>query len=387
MTDEAPQIELTSEAEQEAQFPTDVVEAELIETEGHSQVGPPCRGCGAPREAGTKFCVACGAPLETRDVPIGAAGDSGTNATALPNHAFECDNCGAQVATSLEQRSYVCPFCDSPYVTEIDAKRSGRQRPEFIIGFAITSEEAQQKYFDWLGKNAWFRPGDLAQKAVIDKQKGVYLPFWHFSMHAESDWSSSIGEYWYRTETYTTRDSEGKTVTRTRRVRETEWFPLNGRYEKYFFGYLVPATRGITGPEAAAIQPYQLTALSRYRPYYLAGWMAEEYSIEKAQAIQNTEEEFRRRQVNHIKSFLPGDTFSNLDVRTRFKLNGSDLVLLPVYVLSYRYKEKIFRFLVNGQTGKIVGQKPVSGKRVTAFVIFMVLLVAAIVLAFVFLNG
>lgn len=386
MNDEKPQIELTADTWQEIQAEPKVIEAELIETEGRSQVGDPCRSCGAPREAGTKFCVACGSPLETRDVPMAVQGESGSDYSALPNHTFQCDNCGAQVATSLDQRSYVCPFCDSSYVTEIDVQ-SGRQRPEFILGFAIPSEDARQKYFDWLGKNSWFRPGDLAQKAIVEKQKGVYLPFWHFSMRAESDWSASIGEYWYRTETYTTRNSEGKTVTQTRQVRETEWFPLRGHHEKYYFGYLVPATRGIALGEASAIQPFQLTALSRYRPYFLAGWMAEEYSIDKNVAVKNTEEEFRRREANFIKAFLPGDTSSNLAVNTRFTVNGSDLVLLPVYVLSYRYRDKVFRFLVNGQTGKVVGQKPVSGKRITAFVIFLLVVLTAIVLAFVFLNG
>lgn len=363
-----------------------VVDAELVDESVLADVGPPCPTCGAPREGNSKFCTACGSPLETREAPVSAQGDSGETDATLPDHYFECDSCGSQVATSADQRSYVCPFCDSTYVKEIAVQESGRQRPEFIIGFGITADQAKQKYFEWLGKNSWFRPGDLAQKAVADKQKGVYLPFWHFSMHAASHWNAQIGEYWYRTETYTTRDSNGKTVTRTRQVRETEWFPLQGEHKRYYYGYLVPATRGITGKEAQAIQPYQLSSLSRYRPFYLAGWMAEEYSIDMAPAIEQTKAEFQRRQQQEVQNFLPGDTYRNVQVQTRFDVNGSDLVLLPVHVLSYRYRDKVYRFLVNGQTGKVVGEKPVSGKRITLFVLFIVLIIVAIVLAFVFLN-
>ncbi len=364
-----------------------VVQAELVSAESRPQVGAPCQACGAPREGTSKFCTACGAPLETPDVPVVISGDSGSSADALPNHSFKCSNCGSEVATSKEQRSYVCPFCDSSYVTEIPLERTGRQRPEFVVGFAVSAQQAREKYFRWLGKNAWFRPGDLARTAVAEKQRGVYLPFWHFSMLAESRWSASIGECWYRTETYTTKDAKGKTVTRTRRVRETEWFPLSGRHHQYYSGYLVPATQGITAKEASAIQPYQLSALARYRPYFLAGWMAEEYSIAMDAAIELSKAEFRRRQEVAVARFLPGDTHRSVSVKTQLKVNGSDLVLLPVHVLSYRYRDRIFRFLVNGQTGKTIGEKPWSVRRVGGVVAVIVLLIGLLVALLFFMAG
>ena len=117
---------------------------------------------------------------------------------------LHCETCGAEVATDPNQRSYVCPFCDSTYVVEIPPDQSGRQRPEFVIGFAITPDQAQEKFRKWLSANSWYRPGDLAAASIADKMKGVYLPFWSFTMLAESHWQAQIGEYWYRTEHYTT---------------------------------------------------------------------------------------------------------------------------------------------------------------------------------------
>lgn len=366
---------------------TGMIEAELVDEDGRKYVGPPCPTCGSPREGSSRFCAACGAPLETRDGPVAVSGESGASQSALPSHTFQCHHCGSEVATSVDQRSYVCPFCDSSYVTEIPLERSGRQRPEFVIGFAVTASEAKESFFRWLRENSWFRPGDLASKAIAERQKGIYLPFWHFAMFAASDWSANIGEYWYRTETYTARDSQGRTVTRTRQVRETEWFPLNGSHGRYYYGFLVPATKGISQQEAAAIQPYRLSAMVRYRPYFLAGWMAEEYSVSMEQAIQQTKSEFRQRQEAEVRGFLPGDTASGVEVRTRFELNGSDLVLLPLHVLSYRYRNRVFRFLVNGQTGKVIGEKPWSGKRITAFVILVVLIIVSVILVSAFLTG
>lgn len=372
---------------QQVADPSDtIIDATLAGEPGYTQVGPPCKTCGAPREGTSRFCVSCGAPLETRDAPIAVPGESGRSMATLPDHTFQCDNCGSQVATSIDQRSYICPFCDSAYVTEIPFERSGRQRPEFVIGFAVTSEQAKEKFFKWIKRNSWFRPGDLGMKAVSEKQKGVYLPFWHFSMFADSRWAANIGEYWYRTETYTTRDSKGRTVTRTRQVRETEWFPFSGEHQRYYHSFLVPASKGLTSEEAMQIQPFQLSSLARYRPYFLAGWMAEEYSVEMEHAIAKTKQEFRKREEQEIARFVPGDTFSSLRVQTEIEVNGSDLILLPVHVLSYRYRDQVFRFLVNGQTGKVVGQKPYSRKRITAFVIFVVLVLLAIIFGFTLLS-
>lgn len=362
-----------------------VVQAELVSETEQPRVAAPCPACGAPREGATKFCVACGTPLGTPASPLVVAGESGANASALPTHTFQCKNCGSEVATSVAQRSFNCPFCDSSYVLELPKER-GRQRPEFVIGFVIPAEAAKEKFFAWLKTNAWFRPGDLAQKAIAEKQRGVYLPFWHFSMHAHSHWSAQIGEYWYRTETYTTRDSNGKTVTRTRQVRETEWFPLSGQHHRYYYGYLVPATKGISMAEARDIQPFQLSALARYRPYFLAGWMAEEYSIDMEAAMQQCQAEFERRQQHEVQRFLPGDTSSGLSVKTQFSVGGSDLILLPVHVLSYRYRDKLYHFLVNGQTGKVVGTKPISAARVTSVVVAVTLLILIAIAVLLLLN-
>lgn len=362
-----------------------IVQAKLVAEDLQPTVSQPCPACGAPRDGSAQFCVACGAPMETPDIPVVVSGESGSSASALPSHRFQCGNCGTEVATSVDQRSYICPFCDSSFVTEIPVNR-GRQRPEFVIGFAVSSQQAKEKFFEWLKRNSWFRPGDLAQKAVSEKQRGVYLPFWHFSMHAHSQWSANIGEYWYRTETYTTRDANGKTVTRTRQVQETEWFPLRGQHQRYYYGYLVPATKGISHAEARAIQPFQLSALARYRPFYLAGWMAEEYSIPMDAAIEQCKAEFQRREQNEIQRFLPGDTSSGLNVSTQFDVTGSDLILLPVHVLSYRYRDRVFHFLVNGQTGKVVGEKPYSASRITTAVVIGIALIALLILAVMLLS-
>jgi Zn finger protein HypA/HybF involved in hydrogenase expression len=342
--------------------------------------GIPCEACGTPVEGLDKFCPACGTPNPRfKQPPIVEA------QLAEERHKFfRCQQCGAEVATDPGQLSYTCPFCDSHYVAEYSPDMTGRQLPEFIIGFAVTPEQAQEKFRQWLRDNSWYRPGDLVTAAVADKMKGVYLPFWSFSMLAESSWSAQIGEYWYRTETYTTMEN-GKLVTKTRQVRETEWWPLSGNHHRYYSGYLVSGSKGLPQSYAERIMPFNLPALKRYEPYFLAGWLSEQYSVPREKALEICQQEFYRREQGNVALHLPGDTHNGLVVQTRFRNVNSDLCLLPVYILSYRYLDRLYRFLVNGQTGKCAGDKPLSWQRIGFAVAAAVALVLLAVLVIIVL--
>ncbi len=362
-----------------------VIDAAIVDHRETAAAASPCPACGSPRDLNDRFCVACG-------IPFAVPGERSPN-EGLPNslspinaHSVHCESCGANFEVTEKERSYACPFCDSNVVVDRPASTEPKRMPEFIIGFAINRAEATRRFEEWLKKNSWFRPSDLFHKALADRIKGVYLPFWHFSMIAESDWSAQIGEYWYRTETYTTRDAQGRVQTHTRQVRETEWWPLSGNHHRYYSGFLVSASRGLPQNEALSIQPFDLNALTRYRPYFLAGWYNEEYSIQPSDAIAVAEEEFRKRERMAIERLQPGDTFSNLRVATRLTSTGSDLILLPVHIISYHYRGRVFRFLVNGQTGKVYGSKPWSSVRIALAITFGVLLFAAIALAIAYAN-
>lgn len=358
----------------------EVVDAVAVDAASPAPSGEPCGACGCPVELGDRFCPACGAQS------VVVAELAADPAKVESHKFFQCDGCGSRVATDPDQRSYICPFCDSTYVVEYAPAESGRQGPEFIVGFAVTPEVAQEKFRQWIASNRWFRPGDLKSARVADKMKGVYLPFWSFSMLANSGWRATIGEYWYRTETYTTTDSKGKTVTRTRTVRETEWWPLRGRHHRYYSGYLVSGSRGLSQQDADGIKPFQLPALKRYEAFYLAGWYSEEYSIDREQASKLCQQEFHRWEQTSVARFLPGDTHRGVAVQTQFSHVNSDLCLLPVYVLTYRYKGQMYRFLVNGQTGKNAGDKPVSwtriGSAIAAGVVLLVIVAVMLMLLF-----
>jgi hypothetical protein len=360
------------------------MEVEIVDAEAISPSGAPCANCGGPVEPSDKFCPACGSGNTHFAPPRRGPSGSAPGSAVAPSKHFRCQQCGAEVIVEPQQRSYVCAFCDSTYVVEFARDETGRHQPEFVIGFAVTPEQARQKFRDWIQQNGWFNPGDLPIAAVEDKQRGVYLPFWSFPMMAESDWSARIGIYWQRTETYSAMEN-GKMVTKTRTVTETEWWPLRGRHHRFYTGYVVSGSKGLPQSEALRIMPFNLPALKRYEPYFLAGWLCEEYSVEQQQALDLCKQEYYDQECRNIKSFLPGDTHADLQVQTRFRNVSCDLSLLPVYILSYRYHDKLFRFLVNGQTGKVAGEKPVSWQRIGIAVGVIAALVALLIVLIILL--
>lgn len=338
--------------------------------------GHPCPTCGSLVDPDDKFCHACGtvqAPTTAESTgkangtrPDVTGGASGTRpdigGAADGKKHFRCQQCGAEVAVDPNERSFTCPFCESSYVVELPAN-ANRAQPEFVIGFAITPEQAAERFRSWISGGSWFQPGDLSTARIEGKLRGVYLPFWSFSTLARSDWSAKIGEHWYRTETYTTVEN-GQTVTRTREIQETEWWNLAGKHHNYYSGYLVSGSKGLHQADADRIKPYHLAALKRYEPYFLAGWLSEDYSIDSAAAQQICQEEFCRWEQAAVASFMPGDTHSGVAVQTEFSETNADLILLPLYLLSYSYGGKHYRFMINGQTGQVIGEKPLSPIRI-----------------------
>src|SRR4029077_13194343 len=121
-----------------------------------------------PVDTGDRFCNVCG---------VAQVGDHATaqQPEAPPAQiSVVCKNCGAAIKVPPDQRSITCPFCDSNMVVESAADQTGRQPPEFVIGFAITPQEALKKFRQWLRSNGMFRPGDLSEAKVEEKLRGVY---------------------------------------------------------------------------------------------------------------------------------------------------------------------------------------------------------------------
>ncbi|HKZ85472.1 MAG TPA: hypothetical protein VJ793_17690 [Anaerolineae bacterium] len=290
--------------------------------------------------------------------------------------SYKCQACGATNNVDPHVTSTACPFCGSNQVLEQQPDPDLIQ-PESVIPFGVDEARAHRMFRDWLGRGL-FTPNDLRKSGGGQRLAGVYLPFWTFDAHAESDWTAESGDYYYVNETvWVTRD--GKRVQEVRRVQKIRWYPSSGRHAADYDDVLVYATSSVDVTILEKVYPFDTKKLVPYNPSYLAGWGAESYRIALARAWELGQTIVQRQEYDACGREVPGDTHRNLRVNTHLSHLKYKHVLLPVWLASYRYRNKIYRFMINGQTGEVQGQKPISWIKV-AIAVVIALIVVAIVL-------
>ncbi|XXY88772.1 hypothetical protein WME98_45800 [Sorangium sp. So ce296] len=290
---------------------------------------------------------------------------------------LECETCGASLRVEADQRTAVCPYCASPSVVERPPSND-RPSPHFVLGFAMARESAQGAVAAWLGKRSLFVQSSV-KKGTIDAIRGVYTPAYLYSAMAQTRYAAQIGENYQETETYTTTDDKGNTVTRTRVVTRTEHRHLEGQRATYVMDVLVVASRAVQNAELEAIEPFDLRTMRRYTPAVLSGWVAEEPTMTQAECYALARREALEKVGRDLPGFMPGDSHHGLTHETRLDQETLELIYVPLWVLAIRHdpRKPPFRVLINGQTGAIHGKAPLSWVKIALAVLLAILLLAA----------
>ncbi len=353
----------------------------------------PCPSCGAPALQFDPATQALGCPYCGYMAPAGSDASEGSGIPAVREHALEaaaaapptvgygtevrvvsCQTCGATVSFGGTEITRKCDFCGSQHVLEQNATRNVI-RPESVIPFTVDQAAAQNQFRGWLG-SSWFRPGNLAKRASIEELAGVYIPFWTFDASVHSRWRAEAGYYYYEQEVVV-----GNGHKRQQNVRKTRWEPAEGERRDRYDDVLVVASRGLPEELADRLATFDTGQLRPYDPSYLAGWRAEEYAIGLDDAWAKAATKIERQQYANCSRDVPGDTHRHLQVQSTFSDKTFKHILLPLWISSYRYGDKVYRCLVNGQTGEVSGEAPVSWVRVAiAVAIVITILVGLFVL-------
>lgn len=310
-----------------------------------------------------------------REIPLSIGLTAPPRGLGTASQSVQCNECGATVSLGAEERSGACIYCASPMVVTVPA---GNQliTPESLVPFTVTNEIAAHSFQTWL-KGLWFRPSDLAKLAKLEKIAGVYVPYWTFDSDVRSDWTAERGWNYQEIEEYETEEN-GETVVRTRSVTRTRWESAWGWREDSFDDVLVCASKGVPPELVDKLTSFQTSELVAYSPGYLSGWRAEAYVIDLPNAWQRAQGIIANTQESRCGSDVGGDTHRGLSVRTQFANETFKHVLLPVYVAAYRYGNKPFQVLINGQTGEVVGKAPYSIWKILFTVLAVIAVISAI---------
>jgi hypothetical protein len=277
-----------------------------------------------------------------------------------------CPQCGAAVDLPPEQIASLCAFCDSPLVDGEGAT----ERIDLVAPFDLEKKVAGSLLAQHL-QDHWFIPESLRHAGKPEELRGVLVPFWCYDATARSEWTARQGIHWYRTERYT-KVENGRTVTRTRQVRETEWFGTSGTHVATYTNHLVSGSRGLSEPEANELEPFDVGGALPCSPGLLAGWTAERPTVPRGEAADTASQELAELENAAIAGFLPADAVRDVTNRTEMEVGALKLVMLPVWVGTYPHADQVLRLLVNGQTGEVVAKLPKSWPKIIALVLAIV---------------
>lgn len=342
----------------------------------------PCGQCGASLRftpgQGSLSCEYCGFAQAVPEVSDDARADAlatldlhAALAEKLAPEAMEetrvshCDTCGAEVQFDPNIHATECPFCASPVVADTGAHR--HIKPQALLPFRLGQAEAQGKMRDWL-KGLWFAPNGLAKYARdTGKLNGLYLPYWAFDAATQTRYTGQRGTHYYVTV------GSGKNK---RTERRTRWSSASGRVARDFSDVLVVASDSLPRENLRRLEPWTLSDLTPYTADYLSGFRAEGYTVDLGPGYELGKVRMLDTIRGDVRRDIGGDEqrIDTLDVdyaEERFKH-----ILLPIWMAAYRYKGKSYRFIVNGQSGRVQGERPYSAWKI-AFAVTLGLVFAA----------
>lgn len=349
----------------------------------------PCNTCGADMRfdpsAGVLTCDHCGAretldtshATEPRELDYAHAINTQslapqTDDSSIETRVSECPNCGARTEFDPDLHAMECPFCATPVVADTGTHRS--LKPRGLLPFALTESAAHDAMNDWLGR-LWFAPNGLRDYARKGRKlDGMYIPYWTFDAQTESDYRGARGTDYYVTRRV--KDSKGQ--TKTVRQRRTRWRPVSGRVSRFFDDVLVLASNSLPRKYTAGLEPWDLSELEPYLPDYLAGFRAEAYTVELEDGFALARAKMDRVIQRDVKFDIGGDRQRIHDIHTDIRDVTFKHILLPVWVAAYKYRGKSYRFIVNGRTGRVQGERPYSAWKIAFAVIAGVLIAGAI---------
>jgi DNA-directed RNA polymerase subunit RPC12/RpoP len=347
----------------------------------------PCEQCGSALEfkpgSDTLRCPHCGhtqalpgaagGVIHEHDFSQGIARARRQPAEALvkDGHNVQCEGCGAQ--TVVAGQAARCPFCGSPVVMAI--RELGEIfTPESLLPFKLDARAAKERYLAWVG-GLWFAPSDLKRLANQHGMDGVYMPYWCYDSNTSTRYRGERGEHYYVSESY--KDDKGD--TQTRQVRHTRWHNVSGTVEVVFDDVLVCGTETLPRKLLDKLEPWDLPELRAFDAGYLSGFIAERYKIGLEDGFTAAE----ARMVPKIRSAIEQDIGGDDQRIGTMNIHHRDVrfkhLLLPLWISSFRYKEKAYRFIVNARSGQVSGERPWSVVKIVLLVLAVIAVIAAIV--------
>lgn len=268
---------------------------------------------------------------------------------------YSCDSCGGEIIVEETTTSTKCPYCGNNLV--VSKQLSGDLKPNYVIPFKNDKDAVVadlKKFF----KKKPLLPGSFSKDNVIEEIKSLYVPFWIFDADVD-------GKVRFKGETTRTWSDSNYNY------RETRYYSIVRGGCIAFDHVPVDGSSKMEDQLMESIEPYDFSQAEDFNVAYLAGIAADRYDVDKDVTFNRATQRFRDGTIQAFRNDIHG--YSNVTVQdSNIQLSNTkaSYALYPVWVLNTKWKEKNYRFAVNGQTGKVAGNLPVS---IPKFMLFWLL--------------
>ncbi len=292
-------------------------------------------------------------------------------------HRIKCEQCGAQTTLPAESAAAICPFCGANMVFAGEVSRL--IKPDALLPFKISAKQAHECFRRWI-QSLWLAPNSLKKYFQADGGlSGVYIPFWTYDCDTTTSYIGERGDYYYTTENAPVIVN-GRSTLRPRRVRHTRWSRAGGLVQNSFDDILILASKSLARDYADRLEPWDLANLVPYADEYLSGFRAEAYQISISQGFEAARQVMALGIENSIRRDIGGDEQRIHSTQTQYGKISFKHILLPVWLSAYRYRDKIYRILINARTGEVQGDRAYSYWKIAGLVLFGLLLLGMLIL-------
>lgn len=307
-------------------------------------------------------CEYCRSSFNLEDLAINDTKYKRENVKPLKGlDVYSCKNCGAEIMADNNTVATFCVYCKSTAIIKdrlIDA-----YEPDKIIPFKKTKEDAI-KAFKKSGIKKLLMPKEFSDPKNIEEIKGVYIPFWLFDVECNGsvDISATKVTHW---------SSFNYNYTKT------DHYKVGRSGQSFFDNIPVDASKKFDDAVMNSIEPYDYNGLKDFNYGYLSGFLAEKYDIDDEEISYIASGRARSSMLDYLKDDVKGyatSVVTSSDIDT--KVSKGQYVLLPVWMLNIKYKDKFRTFAMNAQTGKMIGDIPID--KFKAFLMTIVLFIGLV---------
>ncbi|MDR1272591.1 MAG: hypothetical protein LBK04_06380 [Clostridiales Family XIII bacterium] len=258
---------------------------------------------------------------------------------------YSCKSCGGEIVGDETLGATSCPFCGNPVV--MASKFSGDLKPDIVIPFKNGKSQAiaalKQHY---LGKR--LLPKVFKDENHLDEVKGVYVPFWLFDADIDADmrYTAKSTNHW--------SDSKFN-------YTETSAYSVKRSGHLSFMQVPVDGSTVMDDTLMESIEPFHWEEAVDFQTAYLAGFFANKYDVDSGHSIERASQRIVNSTEDVFRGTVTGyDSVTPERQSTYMREGGIKYALLPVWMLSTKWKDRNFVFAMNGQTGKFVGDLPLD---------------------------